>query len=83
MILWNNPFNNVVRSHEAGIIGVLAGIIIGVIAMVFVTITISHKNVTPAVKLCGKLDNVDSISVSYVGTIKKIKCKDNRIFDNF
>ena len=83
MIFWNSPFNKVVRSHEAGFVGLLAGIIIGVLLMVNVHVTVEQEVAQGAIKICGSIDNIDTISYNYSGKIEKLSCKDGRIFTDF
>lgn len=76
-------FNKVVRSHEALFLGLLVGIIIGVLLMVTTVIPIKYENWKTPITLCGSEKNIESISFSYSGKVKKIICKDKRVFKNF
>ena len=80
-----DSFNRVVRSHEALILGLLVGAIVGVLLMIFVTITIKQDNwkVPVAEAHCGKVENVESATYTYTGKIIKVVCKDKRVFDDF
>jgi len=79
MLFWKSPFNKVVRSHEAGVIGILIGILIGVVLMVFVPTHIESANHKKPATLCGGIDNVKYVNYNHIGTVKKIKCTDGRI----
>jgi len=78
-----SPFNKIVRSEEAAIVGVLVGIIIGVILTFFVHIHIGASEYSSPAKLCDKMSNVKSVSYTFPGNIKRVECKDNRTFDDF
>ena len=80
-----DSFNKVVRSHEALVLGFLVGAIVGVLLMIFVTITIKQDNwkVPLANDICGKVENVESVSYSYTGKVQKVVCKDKRVFNDF
>lgn len=82
-MLFNGPFNKVVRSHEALFLGLLLGIIVGVILMITLNIPIKQDNFKSAVKLCGVLDNVKIVHVSYTGKLQRVVCNDQRTFSNF
>ena len=79
MIFWKSPFNKVVRSHEAGVVGILIGILIGVGLMVFVPTHIESNHYKKAATLCGGVDKVTYVNYNHIGTVKKIKCTDGRI----
>ena len=76
-------FNKVVRSKEALILGLLIGVICGVLLMINVTIQVKEGDWIVAIKLCEKKENVSTIHFSYMGTVKKVTCKDKQTFDNF
>ena len=76
-------FNRVVRSHEALFLGLLVGVIAGVLLMVTVNIPVKHENWKVPITHCGSEKNVESASFSYTGKIKKVICKDKRVFTNF
>ena len=80
-----DSFNRVVRSHEALILGLLVGAIVGVLLMIFVTITIKQENwkVPLAEDICGKVENIESVSYSYTGKVQRVVCKDKRVFNEF
>ncbi len=76
-------FNRVVRSHEALFLGLIVGAIVGVLLMVTVNIPVKYENWKVPTTHCGSEKNVESASFSYTGKIKKVVCKDKRIFTNF
>ena len=77
------PFNKVVRSHEALFLGLLVGVIIGVILMITVTIHVKNESLKAVNKLCDTIENVESVNFSYSGNLKRVICKDQRVFTNF
>jgi len=77
------PFNKVVRSHEALLLGLLVGVIAGVLLMIMVNIPVKYENLKVPTELCGGEKNVEMASFSYTGNIKKVVCKDKRSFNNF
>ena len=83
MWLFEGPFNKVVRSHEALILGLLVGVVVGVILMISVNIAVKYENWKIPITLCNTEANVESVSFSYVGKVKKVTCKDKRVFANF
>ena len=83
MLFLKSPFNKVVRSTEAGIIGLLVGILVGILVVFIVPSHINEDAFNSPVKLCGKVDNVKSVNYSHLGKVKKVVCKDNRVFDDF
>lgn len=76
-------FNKTVRSHEAITIGFLIGTIFGIALMIFIPITLHETELKSISKLCNDYENVKIIDLEYTGNIKKIVCKDGRVFDNF
>ena len=83
-MLFKGKFNRVVRSHEALMLGLLVGVIAGVLLMLMVNIQVKSDNWKAPIAQCGAgTDNVASASFSYTGKIKKVVCKDKRVFTNF
>lgn len=81
MTIWKSPFNKIVRSHEAGIVGLLAGIMIGVAAMIFVPVVVTETQLDQLPTYCES--GISSISFSYVGRVTRVQCKNGQIIDNF
>lgn len=79
---WNNPFNKIVRSHEAGIIGIGLGVILGVLLILFTPIVIDYERIEKVSELCGN-HGIEQITVSYIGSVKELRCEDGRFFNNF
>lgn len=79
---WKSPFNKVVRSKEALIIGCMAGLLIGgVIGSFLISTVIKSEVYVDPIKLCEGLNNVETVTFSFTGALKKVECKDSRIFD--
>lgn len=79
MLFWKSPINKVIRTHEAAIIWLLIGIIIGLILPFFVPNKINLENISTVAKLCGGIENVKYIKSVYTGEITTIGCKDNTV----
>ena len=80
--MWKSPFNYIVRSKEALVIGLLVGVIIGGIIGAFLNpITIKGDVYDNPISLCEKKENVKSVVFSFQGKPTKIVCKDGRVFD--
>jgi|AntRauTorcE11898_2_1112593.scaffolds.fasta_scaffold105671_1 hypothetical protein len=81
MEMWKSPFNKVVRSHEAGIVGLLGGIMIGVAAMFFVPVVVKGAHAAQLHELCP--NSVPTIiSISYAGEIVRAECEDGTRINN-
>lgn len=83
MIFWSGPFNKIVRSNEAGFVGILIGIMIGVALMVFVPTHVENTHYKKPATLCGGADKVKYINYTHIGTVKKVKCTDGRELTDF
>lgn len=81
--VWESPFNKVVRSHEALIGGFLAGLVLGLALVLILTLKINHEDLQKPAKLCGSLENVESMEFRFDSKIQKVTCKDGRVFNNF
>jgi hypothetical protein len=77
-IIFKNPFNYIVRSNEAAIIGLLIGAILGVILMMSIPITIKEEMYEVPTNMCG-VDGMISADYNYVGFVIQVKCKDGKI----
>ena len=79
---WKNPFNRVVRSKEALIIGILTGLIVGGYVASFILPTVVKNDVyIDPIKLCGKAENIEAVTFNFTGNLEKVECKDSRVFD--
>jgi hypothetical protein len=79
--MWKSPFNKVVRSKEALIIGFLAGLVTGATLGGFVVPTVVKTDVYEnPLELCGSVDNVELTVFYFHGTLKHVECKDGRKF---
>lgn len=79
---WKSPFNKIVRSKEALIIGLMTGLFVGAALGSFLIPTVIKSEVyVDPVKLCKGLDNVETVTFSFTGALQKVECKDSRIFD--
>lgn len=83
MFFWKSPFNKIVRSNEAGLIGILLGILIGVALMIFVPTHIETTNYKKPTTLCGDVDKVKFVNYTHIGTLKEVKCTDGRSLTDF
>ena len=73
MPIWKSPFNQVVRSNEAGIVGLLAGMMIGVAAMLFVPIIVRSPHLEELSNYCQET-GISEVAFTYTGEIKKVTC---------
>lgn len=83
MAIWKSPFNKVVRSHEAGIVGLLSGVMLGVVSMLFVPILVKADQVAVLEGYCDGLTNIETIAYSYTGRVTRVVCKDGQVLDSF
>lgn len=82
MLLWKSSFNNIVRSHEAAIIGLLLGIIMGVTSMFFVPIVVSEDQLLILPEYCDSIKYTEKVYFSYTGKIIKAVCKNGVISED-
>jgi hypothetical protein len=78
MFFWKSPFNKIVRSNEAGFVGVLIGIIIGIMLMLFVPTTISEKDFKKPLEICGSPDNIKTVYYMGTGKFSRVSCVEKK-----
>lgn len=79
--MWKSPFNKIVRSKEALIIGLLTGMVIGGGVGSFLVPTVVKNEVyEDAIKLCDTIDNVEAVTFNFTGSLRRVDCKDSRSF---
>jgi len=83
MIFWESPFNKIVRSNEAGIVGILIGMLVGVVLMISVPTHIENSHYKKPATLCGGIDKVKYVNYNHIGNVERVKCADGRSFDKF
>ena len=81
-LLWKSPFNNVVRSKEALVLGLALGLVIGsIIGSLLVPTVIGNDQYVKPAQVCGKMSNVLRIKITVHGILSEVVCKDGRSFE--
>ena len=81
MRFWKSPFNKIVRSKEAMIIGLLLGLVIGGTAEGFLMPSVvKGEAYNNPIELCDTVENIDKVTIRFDGKITKVECNDGRDF---
>ena len=73
-LIWKSPFNKIVRSEEALIIGIALGVILGVSMLIFTPVHVHKEPYNNAATLCGGVDKVKEVDFTYTGKQSKVVC---------
>jgi uncharacterized membrane-anchored protein YhcB (DUF1043 family) len=73
-ILWKSPFNKVVRSSEAGLAGVLIGLLVGMLVTFYTPRQVTHSEITAAMLKCKTVENIGEIKVGHHDILVSVTC---------